>query len=409
MRALALALAVVLAVPAAAAAQVAWAKAYEDGIKAFEGGNYGLAEAKLIEARDHSRAPDQSRRANFSSVVFKPFVPDLYLGVIAAKRGRHVEAKQILERVLNARLITEGERKEYALATGALEEARVALNRSTEKPAEARVAENRPANPAPSTPQPRTQQQPTPAATAAPANPVTPTPSNNTGVGVTPPPVRPPPVNPEPTWLADFRRAMNASRASLQQARYSEARSSLAAATALPIDAVRRQEAEALGREIDSARRVAAQAIVGRAQQAIRRKDTTTATSEVESLRELAPGHAAIAELTRGINSLIEGLDRTARLANAERTGVKLFLSGQYKRAGDILEQAVNQSLTSPRVHLFLASSRGAQALLAPQDQRPALVDAARRHYALAKPGAGTLAADEKFISPRILQLLKSS
>jgi hypothetical protein len=117
----------------------------------------------------------------------------------------------------------------------------------------------------------------------------------------------------------------------------------------------------------------------------------------------------ASAELTRGINSLTEGLDRTAKLANAERTGVKLFLSGQYKQAADILEQAVSQSLTSPRVHLFLASSRGAQALLAPQDQRQALVDAARKHYTLAKPGAGTLTADERFISPSILQLLKSS
>ena len=125
------------------------------------------------------------------------------------------------------------------------------------------------------------------------------------------------------------------------------------------------------------------------------------------ALRELSPGHVAMRELTRGINSLTEGLDRTAKLANAERTGVKLFLSGQYKQAADILEQAVSQSLTSPRVHLFLASSRGAQALLAPQDQRPALVDAARKHYALAKPGAGTLTADERFISPSILQLLQ--
>ena len=410
MRWLVLTLAAVLALPATAVAQVAWAKAYEDGIKAFEEGNYALAEQKLVEARDHSRAPDQSRRANFSSVVFKPFVPDLYLGVIAAKRGRHAEAKQTLERVLNARLITEGERKEYALATGALEEAQVALNRSTAKPPETRVAENRTANPPPSTTPPRTQQPP-PATTttATPNNPVTPTPSNNTGVATTPTPVRPPPTAAEPAWLARFRRAMNASRASLQQGRYSEARSNLAAATAVAGDAARRQEAEALQREIDSAQSAAAQRVVERARQAIRRKDATAAMAEVAALRGLSPGHAAIGELTRDINSLSEGLDRTARLANAERTGVKLFLSGQYKQAADVLEQAVNQSLTSPRVHLFLASSRGAQALLAPQDQRPALVAAARKHYALAKPGASTLTADEKFISPSILQLLKCS
>ena len=70
MRALVLALAVVLALPAAAGAQRAWAKAYEDGVEAFKKGNDALAEQKLIEAREHERAPKQSRRAHFSSVVF---------------------------------------------------------------------------------------------------------------------------------------------------------------------------------------------------------------------------------------------------------------------------------------------------------------------------------------------------
>ena len=405
MRALVLALAAFLALPSAAAAQVAWAKAYEVGIKAFEDGNYALAEQKLVEARDHPRAPDQSRRANFSSVDYRPFVPDLYLGVIAARRGRHAEAKQTLERML--KLITSGERKEYALATGALQDAQVALSRATEKPAEPRVAENKPVNPPPANPNPPTTQQPPPTTTiATPANTVRPTASTNTGTAVTPPPVRPPTTPAEPPWLASFRRAMTASRQSMQQGRYAEARSNLAAATGLPIDPSRRLEADALRREIDSAVGVAAQQIVERARQAIRRKDAPTATSEVAALRDLSPGHVAIGELTRGINSLVEGLDRTAKLASAERTGVTLFLSGQYKQAADVLEQAVSQSLTSPRVYLFLASSRGAQALLAPLDQRQPLVTAARKHYALAKPGGGTLASDEKFISPSILQLL---
>ena len=221
------------------------------------------------------------------------------------------------------------------------------------------------------------------------------------------PPVRPPPpTNVDPPWLAGFRRAMNASRLSLQQARYSEARSNLAAATAVAGDAARRDEAAALKREIDTAQSIAVQQVVNRARQAIQRKDAAAATSEMTALRELSPGHAAIGELTRGINALVEGLDRTAKLANAERIGVKLFLSGQYKQAADILEQAVNQSLTSPRVYLFLASSRGAQALLAPEDQRSALEAAARKHYALAKPGAAALASNQRFISPSILKLL---
>ena len=398
-------LAAVLLVPAAAGAQQAWAKAYEDGVDAFrKGDNDALAEAKLIEARDHPRAPKQSRRANFSSVVYRPFIPDFYLGVIAARNGHYARAQELLESALANKLITESDKAEFQLATASLqrardEQARLASNvRPTPQPVPAKpppVITN--TNPAPGNPTP------------APGNPVT-LPSNGPGTIVTPTPERPPPpVNTEPAWLAGFRRAMNTSRASLQQGRYADARSSLAAARAVAGDAPRRQEADALQREIDSAQGAAVQQVVARARLAIQRKDASAATSEVAALRELSPQHAAIAELTRGINALVDGLDRTAKLANAERTGVKLFLSGQYKQAGDILEQAVNQSLTSPRVYLFLASSRGAQALLAPQDQRAALEATARRHYALAKPAAATLTADQRFISPSILKLLNGN
>jgi hypothetical protein len=128
----------------------------------------------------------------------------------------------------------------------------------------------------------------------------------------------------------------------------------------------------------------------------------------VATLRDLAPAHAALTELTRGIGTLVEGLDRTAKLANAERTGVLLFLSGKYKESAATLEQAVGSGITSPRIHLFLASSRAAQALLAAPDDRPALVAAARRHYELARPAAATLQADQRFISPSIQKLLSS-
>ena len=360
---------------------------------------------KLTEARNHSRAPKQSRKALFSSVDYRAFIPDYYLGVIYARQGRHKQAQEFLERALRDELVKQEDRANYALATSSLQRARDEQTRLASN-----VRPNPPTvNPPATATPPKTQQPPPTTTTATPNNPVMPTPSNNTGVAVTPTPVQPPPTTAEPAWLAGFRRAMDAARLSLRQRRYSEARNRLAAATGVPLDAARREEAEALRREIDSAQNVAAAQVVERARQAIRRKDATAAAAEVASLRDLSPGHVAIGELTRGINSLTEGLDRTARLATAERTGVKLFLSGQYKQAADILEQAVNQSLTSPRVHLFLASSRGAQALLAPQDQRQALVDAARKHYALAKPGAGTLTADERFISPSILQLLKSS
>jgi tetratricopeptide (TPR) repeat protein len=383
MRWLVLTLAAVLLVPAAALAQPAWVKAYEDGVEAFQkGDNDALAEQKLIDARE--KGPKQSRRYNFSSVVFRPFIPDVYLGMIYARQGRYKQAQDLLEHAVSEGLVKSDD-KIYAMATSSLQ-----LARDKQSQLATNTRPNTPPDPV------KPIVKPTVTPTNPPPDPIKPVTTTT----------NPPPTNVDPAWLAGFRRAMNASRASLQQARYSEARSSLAAATAAAGDAPRRQEAEALGREIDAALAIATQQVVNRARQAIQRKDATAATSELTALRELSPGHAAVPELTRGINSLVEGLDRTAKLANAERTGVKLFLSGQYKQAADILEQAVNQSLTSPRVHLFLASSRGAQALLAPEDQRPALVAAARRHYALAKPDAATLTADQRFISPSILKLL---
>jgi hypothetical protein len=88
---------------------------------------------------------------------------------------------------------------------------------------------------------------------------------------------------------------------------------------------------------------------------------------------------------------------------------VKLFLSGDYQQSADQLERAVGSGVTSPRIYLFLASSRAAQALLAPPGERPALVEEARRHYARARPATATLAADQRFISRSILELLSGS
>jgi tetratricopeptide (TPR) repeat protein len=414
MRWLILALAVLLVVPGSAGAQQAWAKAYEDGVKAFEDGNDAIAEQKLKEAREHDRAPKQSRRANFYSVVYRPFIPDFYLGVIYARQGRLKQAQEYLERAVRDELVKQDDRANYALATTTLErirseQTRLASNRATPPP------EVRP------TPPPTTATStstPPPATTTTPTNPATQTPSNNAANTATSPTVRPlppvnPPVNPpatvEPAWLPRFRQTMEAARAALRQSRYTEARSSLDSATAVAGDPARRQEADVLRRAIDTAQNVAAQGVVARARDAIRRKDTTAATFELAALRELAPDHAAAAELRRGINALVDGLDRTAKLANAERTGVKLFLSGNYQESAAALERAVGSGITSPRIYLFLASSRAAEALLAPQADQPRLIAEAKKHYQQAKPDAATLRADQRFISPSILDLLSGS
>ena len=397
MRTLVLALAVVLALPTAAAAQRDFVRAYKDGEDAFKKGNDALAEQKFKEARDHPRAPKQSRKANLAGVVFEPFIPDYYLGVIAARQGRHQEARALLEGALRDGLVTEGQRTEYALATSSLERARDQI----------RLASNTrpPPTVEPTRPPPSNTTAPPPA-TVTPNNPITATP----GAAVTPPPVRPPPpVNTEPAWLPAFRKSMDAARSALRQSRYAEARSSLASAASAAGDAARRQEADLLRRDIDAAQTIDAQRVAERARTAIRLKNIDAALTQVATLEGLAPGHPSLPELRTGIDRLRGAMQGMANLARVERLGVKLFLSGNYKESAAELQRAIASGVTSPRIYLFLASSRAAEALLAPQSQRPALVDEARKAYALARPGATSLATDERFISPSILQLLKSS
>ena len=393
MRALVLVLAAVLLVPAGAGAQQAWVKAYEDGVELFEkGGNDALAEQKLVEARE--KGPKQARRHNYSSVVFRPFIPDFYLGLIYVRTGRLKQGQDLIERALRDQLVKPDD-KTFALAQASLQRARDEQTRLASN------ATTRP-NP-PDVVKPPVTTAPPPTANTS----VTPT---NTINSVTPPPVRPnPPANTEPTWLAAYRGSMEAARASLRQSRYAEARTNLASAANLAGDNARRQEAALLGREIETAQNIESQRVVDRARAAIGTKNVDAAVAQVVALEALAPQHAALPELRTSIERLRGALRGTADLVNVERLGVKLFLSGQYKESAAQLERAVGSGVRSPRIYLFLASSRAAQALLAPASDKPKLVEEARRLYALAKPGAGTLTADQRFISPTILELLRGS
>lgn len=394
-------LAAVLLLPAAAGAQQAWVKAYEDGVKEFQRGNDALAEAKLLEARD--KGPKQSRRHNFSSVVYRPFIPDFYLGVIYARTGRHRQAQPLLERVLRDELVKQDDDANFALANSSLQKIR---------DEQARLASNTPRpTPPPEVVRPPVNQPTTPTSpTVTPANPTTqPLANTNPGNTATPPAVRPPPpvVPPaEPAWLPRFRQAMEAAQGSLRESRYTDARSHLASAESAAGDATRRQEAQTLRRSIDAAQSVDALQTANRARAAIAGKNIDLAQMQVARLETVAPGHSALAGLRADVERLRGSLQGAARVASVERLGVKLFLEGNYKESADQLERAVGSGITSPRIFLFLASSRAAQALLAPQAERPALVAAAQRHYALARPAAATLTADQRFISPSIQKLL---
>jgi tetratricopeptide (TPR) repeat protein len=406
MRALMLALAFLVALPAGAVAQQDWAKAYDDGKELYEKGNYALAEQKMIEAREHRRAPKQSRRANFSSVLFKPFIPDYYLGLIAAKQGQYQKAERYLQSALDQKLITEGDRADYTLATSTLLRAREE---------QAKLAVVRPTPPPPVIDKPLVDKPTTPntGGTGTPTPPVGTQTGTQTGATTTPTPIRvtPPPVVPpaEPAWLAGFRRSMDASRASLRQGRYNEARGSLTAAGSVAGDAASRQQVDQLRREIERDQNAAAQREADRTRNAIRLKDVDSALTSFAALEGLDADHPLLGELRTGIDGLRKANQGIADLARIEKTGVRLFLLGNYKQSAAELERAVGAGVTSQRIYLFLASSRAAEALLAPQAQRAALVEQAKRHYAAARVGNGALAADQRFISRSILQVLQGS
>jgi hypothetical protein len=398
MRWLVLALAAVLVVPTPASAQQAWVKAYQDGVELFEkGNNDALAEQKLIESRE--KGPKQSRSYNFSSVVYRPFIPDVYLGLIYVRTGRQKQGQDLLEQAIRDGLVKSGD-KTFVLAS-------TALDRVREE--QARLARNT-VRPNPPDVKPPVTTQPPANTTTTPANPNTQIPSNTTANNTVPPLVKPPvvtpPANQDPVWLASFRRAMEAANASLRQSRYADARTSLATAEGHPLDAARRAEAQALRRDIDMAQSIEAQRIVNTATSAIRQKNIEAAMDQVARLETMSPGHASLPTLRSGLERLRGEQQGAQQIGAVERVGIKLFLSGKYKESAAQLERAVGSGVTSPRIYLFLASSHAALALLAPPAEKDALVDTARRHYQQAKPAVATLAADQKFISPSIQKVL---
>jgi tetratricopeptide (TPR) repeat protein len=398
MRWLVLALAAVLVVPAPASAQQAWVVAYKDGVELFEkANNDALAEQRLIEARE--KGPKQSRRHNFSSVDYRPFIPDFYLGLIYVRTGRVKQGQEYIERAIRDGLVKPDD-KTYALASTALDRVRdeqARLARNTVRPNPPDVAKP------PATTQPPATNTATTPNTQLPANTAT---NTVTPPAVVKPPVVTPPANQDPVWLASFRREIDAAHVSLRESRYTEARSHLESAESLPADATRRQEALALRRSIDAAQSVEALRTADRARAAIAAKNIDVAQAQVVRLETVAPGHSALAGLRAGVEQLRGSLQGVARIASIERLGVKLFLEGNYKESAAQLERAVGSGVTSPRIYLFLASSHAALALLAPPAEKDALVDTARRHYQQAKPAVATLAADQKFISPSIQKVL---
>jgi hypothetical protein len=410
MRALVLALAAVLTLPALAGAQQRWVQAYDDGVKLYEQGNYALAEIKLLEAKGDSRAPKtQTRKHAFSSIALRPYIPDYYLGMIAARQGQHAKAKALLEGAIAAGLVTAKERNDYAAAQDAIATATAALTPAPTggggKPGGNTAGGGTTGGPAGGGTTGKTGGETGPDVRITERT-VDGGGTKVPGGGGTP---GPPPPPPPPAWLARFQQAMGAARSALSQQRYSEARSNATLARTYAGDAQRQQEADQLRRDIESELTTEGNRLANNARAAIRRKDVETASTQVAALETLSPDHPAIAEVKNQIELVRGALQGAAALAQVERVGVKLFLSGNYKQSAEELQRGINKGVKSARIYLFLASSTAAQALLASQDARPALENLARQHYRQATANGDALDTEQSFISPSILELLKGS
>ena len=294
MRWLALTLAAVLALPAAAAAQVDWARAYKDAVDAFKKGNDALAEQKFKEARDHPRAPKQSRKRNFSSARLSSRSSPTTTWALSPRARDATSGAGASSKAGPTRRPGHGKPSERntQLATSSLERAPRPASASSQQHAAA-PADGR-ADPA--APPSNTYPPPPPTGHRHAKQPdLTVTPFLS---AVTPPPVRPPPpVNTEPAWLPAFRKSMDAlPRSALRQSRYAEARSSLASAAPAPAgDAARRQEADLLRRDIDAAQTIDAQRVAPeRARTAIWLKNIDAALTQVATLDGPRTGHPSL-------------------------------------------------------------------------------------------------------------------
>jgi hypothetical protein len=86
-----------------------------------------------------------------------------------------------------------------------------------------------------------------------------------------------------------------------------------------------------------------------------------------------------------------------------EQAAVSAYLSGQYDQAATLLAGAASGSAATPRAYFYLACSRTALAILGQADA--AAVTSARALLARAGDPA-QFAADRRYVSPRVLQML---
>jgi TolA-binding protein len=422
-RGLWLVLALVVCLPATAAAQ-AFYQLYEQGLDLYKAGKYAEAKAKFQAAK--AKSSKQGPKILFYGLRYDEYVPDYYLGLIAKTEGDNAEALRLLENVENAKLLANNDRVKRLQLQSALGDLRQVAVRTDEGPKRA---------------------------------------------------PEPPPPPPPPAYLADFQRALQTADQALTAKRWADAHTGANTARGYARDAATQQQLAAFERRLRAGEgadlatqaraaltrendaeadqlitrlaaadpssadlatlrkgltdlrtrkesdRAAAQRAAQAAQLAtqssqyatsirgaLERRDAAAASQGLEDLAALNPSYPAIAELTTRLRTLeielkasLDNEDLKRRRGVLEREAMTLFYKGDYANARTRIQSF--RDGPSDRMRLYLACSQAALALV---QKDASLAAEAGRTYSVVKPALGQFTSDMRYISPAIQKVLAS-
>ena len=422
-RGLWLVLALVVCLPATAAAQ-AFYQLYEQGLDLYKAGKYAEAKAKFQAAK--AKSSKQGPKILYYGLRYDEYVPDYYLGLIAKTEGDNAEALRLLENVENAKLLANNDRVKRLQLQSARGDRRQVAVRTDEGPKRA---------------------------------------------------PEPPPPPPPPAYLADFQRALQTADQALTAKRWADAHTGANTARGYARDAATQQQLAAFERRLRAGEgadlatqaraaltrendaeadqlitrlaaadpssadlatlrkgltdlrtrkesdRAAAQRAAQAAQLAtqssqyatsirgaLERRDAAAASQGLEDLAALNPSYPAIAELTTRLRTLeielkasLDNEDLKRRRGVLEREAMTLFYKGDYANARTRIQSF--RDGPSDRMRLYLACSQAALALV---QKDASLAAEAGRTYSVVKPALGQFTSDMRYISPAIQKVLAS-
>lgn len=368
-----------------AGAQELFYQAYEEGIRAFEAGQLDVAAQRMRRALELDSA--QNRQKRFYGMTFRPYIPEFYLGLIAARQKEYQRALDYFQRIEQAGLLRKGDRDYERLIAART----TAQNSLTSAPA---VAANEPPPvgppPPPTTTSPPTSDGPgrgssgrpgtEPPAVARVEEPKTaPTPAPPPVRVETPPAAPPPNAGAAASLRADF-------DAQLQQRQYEQAWTTAGRMSAADGRPAYGQARSAIKRDLQD------QIASGN----LREADRLLAVA-----RRTIKDDADLARFTQAIG------DRR-RISSAERQALTLLLRGEYQQSIDIAAPLAKEKKASGRLIFYMACSHAGLALLS-RDDSASRLKTARDLFAQTAPDAGLAGAHARYISPRILEALGAS